>query len=250
MLHRIRRKSARWRFRAGIYRTSLSARLRRCHVVHMLHIGKTGGTAVKHALRSCRAPRDVRIVMHDHKTALSDLPPWDDVFFFLRDPVSRYVSGFNSRLREGRPRYDKAWTADERDAFEHFTTPDELAVAIDAGDPELRKAARRAMSRIGHVRWHYSRWLGGARLLRARRRRIVLIGHQETLAEDLERLKDRLGLPADCRLPTDEAEAHRSPTGLSTELSERALKNLRTWYRQDYELIEACRDLERAAVHA
>lgn len=232
--------------RASVAADSLSGHLRRQRVVHMLHIGKTGGTALKHALRACPGPESLRLLLHGHVVPLSAIPLRDEVFFFLRDPVSRYVSGFNSRLREGRPSNQRSWTPGERRAFERFGTPDELARALSADDQRVSAEARDAMARIGHVRYPLSRWLGDAELLRKHRDRIVLIGCVDTLESDFERLKDALGLPASCRLPDSHDAAHRAPSNGSngsTALSDDAVVNLRQWYRADYDLIEACRML-------
>jgi len=239
----IRRRTRALRMRSGVAAASFGGHLRRKRVVHMLHIGKTGGTALKHALRDCPAPASLQLTLHGHFVPLSAIPQRDEVFFFLRDPVSRYVSGFNSRLREGRPGHIRPWTPGERRAFERFGTPDELARALSAEDRKVVTDARTAMGRIGHVRWPLTRWLRDADLLRERRDRIVLIGAVETLEADFERLKAALGLPATCRLPAAEDAAHRAPSDGSTALSDAAVMNLREWYRTDYELIDACRDL-------
>ena len=244
MLRRIQRAAARLRWRSTIYSMSVAGRLRRRPVVHMLHLSKTGGTAVKDAIGDCLCGSGASISVHNHRTKLADIPPWDDVFFFLRDPISRYVSGFNSRLREGRPRYRVPWTPAERRAFERFRTPDELATALSSDDIKLRKQARQAMRSIGNVGWHYANWLRSPSFVQKRRRQILFVGRQETLTQDFERLKMKLGLPAHCTLPADETAAHRAPGGQPTQLSETARANLRDWYRVDYELLECCASLE------
>jgi len=93
--------------------------------LHFLHIGKTGGTAVKHALKPVAAPG--YLMLHGHDVRLHDVAPDEQVFFFLRDPLSRFVSAFYSRQREGRPRYVVPWTPDEEAAFGRFRTANELA---------------------------------------------------------------------------------------------------------------------------
>ncbi|MBA3436345.1 MAG: sulfotransferase family 2 domain-containing protein [Chloroflexi bacterium] len=239
----IRRRTRGLRMRTSVSAASISGALRRHRVVHMLHIGKTGGTALKHALRHCPAPDSLQLMLHGHVVPLSAIPLRDEVFFFLRDPLSRYVSGFNSRRREGRPSNQRPWTPGERRAFERFSTPDELARALSSEDARVSTAARHAMTRIGHVRYPLSRWLGNAELLRKHRDRIVLVGWVDTLESDFERLKDTLDLPASCRLPDSDDAAHRAPSTGSTGLSDEAVANLRQWYRADYDLIEACRML-------
>lgn len=81
--------------------------------VHFLHIGKTGGSAVKFALKEYSKTSWCKITFHDHKTSLSDIPEGEKIFFFLRDPISRFISGFYSRQRKGLPRYYSEWTSEE-----------------------------------------------------------------------------------------------------------------------------------------
>ena len=68
-----------------------------------LHIGKTGGSAVQHALRSL-ARED--IVLCGHDVSLNDVPRGAKAVASIRHPVDRFVSGFYSRLRQGLPRYN------------------------------------------------------------------------------------------------------------------------------------------------
>src|SRR5689334_1107802 len=87
-----------------------------CLPVHLLHVGKTGGTAVKHALAGV-VTEQFRIVAHSHDITIRDVPIGEHVVFFVRDPISRFVSGFYSRQRQGRPRYDVPWSPNESIAF-------------------------------------------------------------------------------------------------------------------------------------
>ena len=41
----------------------------------------------------------------------------DEVVVILRDPVARFVSGFNSRQRQGMPKHFNAWKPAEERAF-------------------------------------------------------------------------------------------------------------------------------------
>lgn len=204
--------------------------------IHFLHVGKTGGSAVKHAL----APMAGRlgVVLHRHGTRLADLPRGERAFFFLRDPVERFVSGFHSRRRRGRPRVDVPWSEAERAAFERFESPGALAEAIGT-DP----AAGDAMRGIRHVCWPQARWTGPPEALLARRADVLMAGRCETLERDVARLSDLLGLDEPLRLPRGDVEAHRNPPGLDRHLSEPARAALRDWYARDYAVLEAARSL-------
>ena len=210
-------------------------------VVHLLHIGKCGGTALKYAIRRNLASERFAIVTHKHEFALSDVPRGEKVAFIVRDPISRFVSGFYSRQRQGLPRTFVPWTAEEKRAFERFSTPQQLAGALSSGNSEERSRAVDAMNGIGHVRHRYSHWLGSEAYFLSRSSDIFFIGFQESLARDFEILKGKLGLPASLRLPDDEVEAHRNPRELDRTLDEAAQQNLRVWYAEDLRLVELCR---------
>jgi hypothetical protein len=54
---------------------------------HLLHIGKTGGNALKHALRPYNTGGPLDIVFHPHAVRLSDVPVGESVLFMLRNPA-------------------------------------------------------------------------------------------------------------------------------------------------------------------
>lgn len=226
--------------------------------VHFLHIGKTGGTAISTALGDAGlayweatdpsgypvSPYG-RIELHRHAFKMRDLPPGDHAVFFVRDPISRMVSGFYSRLHKGMPRYRSEWTERERAAFEAFPTPQRLATALARGDAGERAQARAAMRSIQHLR-RMQRFTGQPAELTARFQQIAYIGRQETLDADWEQIKLLLRLPGDVALPTDPVRAHRRTTSDDTSLDDVAVAALRRWYAADYELVAFCDGIRTA----
>jgi hypothetical protein len=223
------------------FRLALARRKQR--VVHFLHIGKTGGTAMKAALQPRAQNGHFFLFLHGHEVTLKDVPVGERVVFFLRDPVSRFVSGFNSRLRQGQPRYLMPWSPSEKIIFERFVTPNALALALSSGHADERAAAENAMRSIGHIRDHYARWFGGEEGLLGRRSDIFLIGFQETLVTDFEKLRVKLELPADVVLPVGEVAAHKTPSNFDTTLEPLAVENLQRWYREDIRFYQLCRQI-------
>jgi hypothetical protein len=211
--------------------------------LHFLHIRKTGGTAVKHAL--AQAPTAFELVLQPHATRLMDVPVGEPVFFFLRNPVTRFVSGFNSRKRHGSPRYHYPWSAGERTAFARFPTADALASALRDNDSTTRAAAEQAMRDIAHISSRYSDWLGSTAYLESRINDLFFIGFQERLDDDFAGLRERLGLPENIRLPGDSTEAHRTPPGFSTALSPVSIATLREVYHEDLLFVSFCKELGR-----
>lgn len=202
--------------------------------VHLLHIGKTGGTALKAALGAVGTTTSLGpLHVHDHRMTLGHLQADDVAVCFLRDPVTRFVSAFDSRRRRGRPRYDNRWSVAEAFSFSRFPTASALAEAL----ADSRPVARFAMRSIQHINSHYTYWLGPVDAPAIRRERLVFVGRQETLADDVERLRQLLGITRPLTLPDDPVAAHRNPTTTLEPLSERAVAALTDWYRDDYALL-------------
>jgi hypothetical protein len=204
--------------------------------VHLLHISKTGGTALRQALEPAAASHG--LILHDHFTLLRDVPSHEHACFVVRDPVTRFVSGFNSRLRMGRPLIHMPWTDAERWAFDRFRTPNELAEALSADQEERREDAVRAMAGIRHVNMHQSEWLHSVEYLVERRDSIAFVGFQPRLSDDFARLKARLALPDALTLPRDPVRAHATPVGFDTSLSPPARENVARWYARDAAIVE------------
>jgi hypothetical protein len=209
--------------------------------VHFLHIGKTGGTAIADALRPVAA--DYGILLHNHDKKLSDVPRHDRVFFFVRHPIARFVSGFNSRLRRGAPRYYYEWSEAEAKAFARFSKANDLAEALSATDEQTLARALQAMRAIQHVNSFYKNWFSSEQQLQERLESIVLLGLQEELSTDFEYLKLVLHLPQKIALPQDDFSAHRTPSGLDRNLSPLAERNLDRWYAEDIRFYERCLEL-------
>jgi hypothetical protein len=203
--------------------------------LHFLHIGKTGGTAIKHVLRDER-PTQYRVLLHPHRIHLADVPAGEKVALVVRDPVGRFVSGFNSRIRRGGPAHPREWSPAEAVAFERFPTAESLALALGSADPAEAAAARDAVEAMAHLRVHQTAWFGDLDALRARQDDLLMVGRQWALAEDFGRLADLIGLPTRS-LPTDESASHRTPVGFDTTLSDRARAAVQQWYADDYALL-------------
>lgn len=212
--------------------------------VHFIHISKTAGTAVRHALNEAGRPmtRYGQVQLHRHAFKLPRVPEGDYAFFTVRDPVDRFVSSFYSRLRQGAPRYDAPWTRSEKLAFKWFQSPQALGDAL-AGSGRDRDRAEQAMNGIRHINRPHSHWLRGPKYLRKHAHQIVFIARQEQLAADWEQLKVAFELPPDLALPTDPVRAHRSDPTQDKTLSPAAQEALREWYGRDYRLLAVCDEL-------
>ncbi len=213
-------------------------RLDRRPVAHFLHIGKTGGTAVKSALHRGPKTTRYRVVLRKHPEFLTVIPEQDYFFFCVRDPIERYLSGFLSRQREGRPRYYIPWREYEAEAFARFQSPEALAVSLTAGGTDQRDGEA-AMHAIHHVQTSYWDWFRDPDYFRRRADHVLWIGHLESL--DLGPLASVLGAES-LELPTDPRKANKGPDA-KPQLSDLARENLRQWYAKDYAFLDLCHEI-------
>jgi len=212
--------------------------------VHFIHVSKAGGTAIRYALRQAQEEGGGEFVSpwgpvrtHRHSFRLRDVPKGDKATFALRDPVSRFVSGYYSRQRKGAPRYVREWSNAERQSFEWFPTPQALAEALAEPPGETRKRAEFAMKSIRHLKRRLTLWTGDPTYLRRNLDKVLYIARQETLDDDWEKLKELLGLPAELALPQDAIVAHRTIYPSDVSISDRGVAALRAWYAEDFEVL-------------
>jgi hypothetical protein len=209
--------------------------------VHFLHIGKNAGTQVGLIAEQINAAgRPVRIVKHGHTVSLRDLPPGDRYFFSIRNPESRFVSGFYSRKRKGQPRIYSEWTAHEAEAFRRFEHANNLAEAL-SGDDALGRSAFFAMKSISHLSMNQLDWFDRSGLFLDLRPPVFIL-RTEHFEPDLRELIARLGLEFRFELSRDDVRAHRNDYSQVPALSEKARTNLRDWYRLDFAFYRHCED--------
>ncbi len=177
-----------------------------------------------------------------HIIKLTDVPIGTKFFFILRDPLTRFVSAFYSRQREGLPRYYSPRNEMETGIFETFSTANELACALGNPESEHHSLALRTMRVIGHFNGYFH-WMISKEYFLSRLDDVLMCCFTESLEEDFEKLRPLLGLPEDVCLPTDEYFAHRMPRGCDTNLSEEAQNVLREYYRGDFEFVALCKEM-------
>ena len=154
------------------------------------------------------------------------------------------MSGFNWRLHVFPTLPERRKKEGETAAFETFSTPDQLGVALAEEDGPLHDQAIAAMNTVHHVRLRYVDWLVSEDYLLSRSDDLLFIGMQESLSADFEILKALLRLPKEAQLPPPEhPKSHRGSASLRTSLSPRATDAIRSWYGEDYKLYEQCRRL-------
>lgn len=207
-------------------------------VVYFLHIGKAAGSQVKQMMAQVNAARsDIYLHGLTHDVALAELPEPSDYFFSIRDPISRFRSGFYSRKRRGRPLNDIAWTPHEETAFANFEHAADLAEALFAPSEEGLKAAA-AMKSIRHTAQDQIDWFALAGDIFTTRPPVWVL-RQEHLEQDLKILLDRLGVDFAPEARKDVKGSHANDYSGIPDLTEKGIANLRRWYAQDFAFYEA-----------
>lgn len=225
---------------------SLGLELRRCapvplsrKPVHYLHIGKTAGTQIGHVIAQVnRSQTRLAITKNGHGTNLRSLPGEDDYFFSIRNPVSRFRSGFYSRKRMGRPRLNNPWSPSEERIFGEFEHANDLAEALFRSDIRGQKALS-AMLTIGHIGNGHVDWFKKAGDIFHLRPPVWII-RQEHLESDIATLLLRLGVQHDVALTEDPVKAHVNDYAGIPPFSEMAVENLRRWHAPDFQFYAHC----------
>lgn len=206
--------------------------------LHFIHIGKTAGTALKHALSDYSKNKSTQIHLQGHDFKLTDVPLSEYCFFSVREPIDRFVSGFYSRLRQGKPKYNSKWSASEEIAFSLFETPNKLAKDLYSDNWQKRVNAEYAMLSIQHVNSSYWDWFIDERYLLSRKKSIGFIFKQTNLNSDFENFKKSFSISNHASLPEkNSVDAHSNSVSIDTSLDEVALTNLKKWYVKEYHFL-------------
>jgi hypothetical protein len=190
--------------------------------LHFLHIGKTGGTAVKHALRAVADSGHLRL--HGHDVHLADVRAGRRRLFLPARAALRFVSAFYSRPARGTATLCVPWSPAEDAAFSGS------ARERARERPVVDEHRRTQESRAGDARHPACEQAGTGigcrrRLPSLARADLFFIGLQEHLAEDFAIIRARLGLPESLRLPDDDVDAHRNPASVDRSLDAQAIRN-------------------------
>lgn len=241
--------------------TQRRAKWSRLSQYHFIHVGKTGGTSMLKALEQCvntsivqgvlggsvahghHAGSDYLYDTYSHHGGLQPPPEGEDLIIAVRSPIHRFVSGFLSRKRQGRPAYQVPWTPEEKMIYEAFPTPDDLACALSA-EGSRGEFARSSVSYMKHVFQDLEYVFAGMGTVKqlVAHHNILLVARTEHLVEDYARLisllqqKGALARSCASELP----RLHSTPTQEEPmrRLGRCAVLNLQKLYENDYNIID------------
>jgi hypothetical protein len=232
--------------RSQVWKTKLASLLfkkitpeREANELQFLHIGKAGGNSIKFAFEKGletsghQATGDHKsIKTWGHKYKLGFFADDAEYIVNVRDPVSRFYSGFYSRKRKGKPKKDVPHTLFERIAFRNFAHANELAEALSNSSVLRRINAAIAMTTIGHVSQLLCSWFTVKSLQKQPPFAVLELGTLQACMSDLAR---KLGVDG-FQLPKDNFHSHANDYSETAPLSDRARENLELWYAEDYKV--------------
>jgi hypothetical protein len=205
--------------------------------VHFFHIGKTGGNTIKEVIsHSNNRQFKVQFEYHPHNHLLAEISLGEAYLVAVRHPVERFVSGFYSRKREGRPKNNAPHSAGESEAFQIFPHASDLAEALTSKSAITRKAARAAFSSIRHVNTEQRMWFGGNLDFLSTHPPVGILRTQH-LSSDLRKFFRGIGIPGPVIASTP-LRRHENPKGEQIPLTKSAKNNLLAHYRMDVAFYE------------
>ena len=186
-----------------------------------LHIPKTGGSGVsiyakELARRGYKFP-----VVFPHGWTFREIRrnfPKMKVSFILRDPLDRMISGFNSRLRQGRPTYNIVWTPAEAAAFTLFPTVRHWLDALLSEEEFHISAVNFAMSSVRLLHWNYAFYFEGVKALDEFEESFEVIGSMDSMGTFVDQLTALTAAPASIAAELYE-KRHESASKVSETLA-------------------------------
>jgi hypothetical protein len=215
-----------------------------------LHIPKTGGSGIRTLGRKAVRRGLPFPCGFGHGWTLDEIRrrfPQMRLAFILRDPLERAISGFNSRLRQGRPTYKSLWKPAEAAAFAHFPDVERWLDALLADDDLSLSACAYARRHVAHLRWNYRYYFGSPEAVAEHADRLALIGRIERTDDFIEALLAEAGIPSGqaAGLYQRRHEAQVRPSKLLARYGEGDLARLRARFADEYAIYEALLALGR-----
>jgi len=127
--------------------------------IYFFHIGRTAGNAIAHALGQGHVPlfdkknpmphlekqrHHYRIIKHPHHRKLYYYKNRSHYIFSLRNPIDRFMSTINKRIRMGK--------------MSGYNTVNDLAEALSDPCIKRRKHAQITILKISHTRQNMTSW--------------------------------------------------------------------------------------------
>jgi len=209
--------------------------------IFFLHIGKNAGTQIRNLCEQVQSNGEAEFVRVRHGDKFAALPKGARYFFSVRDPITRFKSGFYSRKRKGAPRLYNEWSSHEAEAFARFEHANDLAESLFDGN-ELGHLAWAAAQSISHTAMQQSDWFTQSGYALDQHPPLWII-RQEHFDDDFAIFLEKAGIASrlsDLDIAFDSKRAHSTDYSEIPALSSKALTNLKRWYARDFAFYNLC----------
>ena len=170
------------------YVLPLKAKLTKRELVYFLHVNKAAGTSAIAGIRKYAANSKTHIIVPlPHRYGLASIPRKAKVALFIRNPETRFASGFEHSYRKGFPHYNTNWSKQEIEVFKVFQSFSSLIQSMSSDDQTLRSIALSAWKHVFHLSHPYRHYLATYLFLQKNIDRIVFVGEQENFQSDWAR---------------------------------------------------------------
>lgn len=160
------------------------------------------------------------------------------IALFYRDPLDRFVDSFYSRMKQGRPKFNSMWSAEEAVSYSYFSNPNELAESLSGDDERLKSAALFAFASIQHLKRNLAFHLisGDALIHEFDAGNIAVCCPYEKLEGSLTRVCENLEIDVSAIEPKDFSRTEST-------LSKLAQNNLKMFWKSDFEIFDQCQTI-------
>ena len=208
--------------------------------LHFIHIGRTAGSSIRYCLiRFNILQKKYYFNYYGHSFKLYHLGKKGTYFFTIRNPINRFVSGFNDRKNRAEfetitdPKKISKYkiSIEEQESFQTFSNANHLAESIYSKVSDVQSKAVIAMNNIKHINDPYTTYFNKDDLTA---RKPFFVMEAEKLEEDFFNFCEKLELKK-IDLPIDNILKHKSKDFDNKKLSKTATLNLKSWYKKDFD---------------
>ena len=220
------------------YKIIINKKLRKNDII-FFHIGKTSGTKINSIFKK-KIINNINIIKTQHNLKKRHINLNQNYFFSIRNPVNRFLSGFYSRKRKGKPRLYKDWSTEERQAFKKFKSANQLAESLFLKSKKGQDAIR-AIQSIGHCNSDQIDWFSGSDFFGNNPPLCII--RQEFFERDMILFCKKLNIKGEILKNIKKEikiKEHKNNYNKIKPLSKKAIFNLKKWYVKDVYFYKYC----------
>ena len=204
------------------------------------HIGKTGGTSLFGSINSVQYENGNKGLLELGVTSRGHSGRFNygadtKVFFTVRDPIARMISGYYCKW------FEKGWrkTPSEIESKKKGLSFNDFVTAWRTGEGELGKWANDLKNSSIHL-GRMKKWYKHIKAFKDNPQKVIFVMFQETLRDDFNTIRSTI--PRFSVLP-DLPRHNSNPSTRNKTISEQNHRFLADYFKEDYEFVNACEAL-------